>query len=157
ELAVAPDAAQHRFARHPGPLRRAGEPVCSAPSDVSRFDGDGMALDWLEIALRCWSPTEALGDRVFLRLGCSPSAQFRIEPSTAIGHSALLYLVDVERDPGAVDPVAETERVYGAIRDGLAAAASWLATIPVERFESLRAEGVRIDIFIGSWIDQDQF
>ena len=40
QLAVAPDAAQHRLARHPVGVRRAGEPVCS-----TAFAGESATME----------------------------------------------------------------------------------------------------------------
>src|SRR5690349_23640740 len=39
QLAVAPDAAQHRLIGDPAPLRRAGEPSCSAPRHSASYAG----------------------------------------------------------------------------------------------------------------------
>jgi hypothetical protein len=60
--------------------------------------------------------------------------------------------VDTTADAGA-----KSEAFAAAVHDGLVRAAKWLARQQPEVFERLRADGRVTDVFVGGWMEQDQF
>jgi hypothetical protein len=60
--------------------------------------------------------------------------------------------VDTTADAGAKSVAFAT-----AVQAGLVRAAKWLAQQPPAVFEQLRADGRVTDLFVGGWIEQDQF
>jgi hypothetical protein len=60
--------------------------------------------------------------------------------------------VDTTADAGA-----QSEAFAGAVHDGLVRAAKWLAQQQPDVFARLRADGRATDLFVGGWIEQDQF
>lgn len=115
-----------------------------------------MAAEWIQVSLRSWAPDRVVGADFLDTLGLDQADGLATVVGTSPGQSSLVYLVDerLETYAGVADPSgALGEAVDAALRRG----AEWLRSRPPDVFERGRADGIRIDIFVGSWIDQDQF
>jgi len=118
-------------------------------------------VEWLEFSLRVW---DRGGDEVasaeFLdRLLIAPGDAATVEEGPGCSRVRLLSVsqkdfdhIDITDDAGAQSVAFEA-----AVRQGLIRAAEWLARQPPALFEELRAAGRVTDVFVGGWIDQDQF
>jgi hypothetical protein len=118
-------------------------------------------VEWLNVSLRAWDPGDRdikpaeFLDRLLIAPG-DPVA--RVEgpgnPRVLLASVARedFAHVDVTTDAGA-----RSEAFAAAVHDELVLAAEWLARQPPPLFAELRAAGRRTDVFVGGWIDQDQF
>jgi hypothetical protein len=116
-------------------------------------------VEWLEFSLRAWDWRDHIPPAEFLdRLSIAPG-----DPAVADGPGVpRVRLLSVFRDDFAnvdvtADAGARSEAFDAAVREGLVRAAEWLAHQPPAVFEDLRKAGHKTDVFIGGWIDQDQF
>jgi hypothetical protein len=118
--------------------------------------GRSMAAEWLQICLRAWAPDAVVGDGLETLLRLEPGDGFRSAPGTALGQASLIYFVDEEvaAFASAKEP---SEAFAAAVEARLLASAKWLASRPAGALDACRAQGYRLDVFVGSWIDQDQF
>ena len=115
-----------------------------------------MAAEWIQVSLRAWAPGRAVGAEFLAALGVDPADGLRTELATGPGLAAHVYLVDEQlaAHTGAEEP---SESFALAVETALLRAAVWLRHRHSGIFERCRADGIRADIFVGSWIDQDQF
>jgi hypothetical protein len=118
-------------------------------------------IEWLEFSLRAWdrgggeiAPAEFLA-----RLLIVPGDPVTVAEGPGCPRVRLLSVarkdfdhVDITDDAGA-----RSEAFAAAVREGLLRAADWLARQPPVLFEQLRKAGRGTDVFVGGWIDQDQF
>ena len=107
-----------------------------------------MSLDWVKISLRGWCSGAVTGTEFFERLGLKPEDGFPAEPGDRPGKTAKLILA-----------LAEEQRENGCakqIEERLPRAAQWLNSRPAGVFDSLREQGLNLDVFVGGWIDGDQ-
>ena len=118
-------------------------------------------VEWLEISLRAWNqkgdeiaPSEFL-DQLLIVPGDPASV------AEGPGCPRVRLLSIARKDFDHVDITggagARSEAFAAAIHQGLIRAADWLARQPPALFEELRMAGRVSDIFVGGWIDQDQF
>lgn len=115
-----------------------------------------MAAEWIRVSLRAWAPAAVVGDGMADLLQLDAADGFRSEPGSQPGQASLIYFVDEEAKAYAA--AAEPSEAFAeAIETGLLKAAQWLATRPHGSLEACRARGYRLEVFVGSWIDQDQF
>lgn len=111
-------------------------------------------VEWLSFSLRAWRGS--VPDDWIARLAIAPG-----DPVTVEGGAQVRLLAVAMDDFAHVDTTADagaqTEAFAQAVRDGLLGAAGWLAGQPAGVFEELRARGCVTDVFVGGWIDGDQF
>jgi hypothetical protein len=115
-----------------------------------------MSADWLRVSLRAWAPDTVVGDQLAKTLALLPNDGFRDQPGTERGQTSLIYFVDEERASHADFP-EPSESFASAVERSLLRAATWLRGRPAGVFEECRRRGWQLDVFVGSWIDQDQF
>jgi hypothetical protein len=118
-------------------------------------------VDWLSFSLRVWNrrgypirPADFLN-----QLTIAPGDPAIVEDGPGNLRIRLLEVtiedfahIDVQTDAGA-----RSEAFTVGVRDGLLRAAEWLARQPTNVFADLRAAGWVTDLFIGGWVNQDQF
>ena len=118
-------------------------------------------VEWLRFTLRAWDRDgEAIAPAEFLdRLSIEPGDPAVVQDGPGVARVGLLSVsmedfaqVDTSQDAGA-----RSEAFAAAVQEGLMDAAKWLARQPAIVFEELRAAGHGADVFVGGWIDQDQF
>ncbi len=117
-----------------------------------------MAVAWLTVDLRVWhSDGEQVPDRAFLGK-LKPVARIAVKKhrSREAWESARVTLVSVQADK--FDTKDEPSEAFAAaVRKKLLNAAKWLDGQPSALFAGLLDAGYEADVFIESWIDQDQF
>jgi hypothetical protein len=118
-------------------------------------------VEWLEFSLRAWdrggdeiAPAEFL-DQLLIAPG--DSATVAEGPGCPRVRLLSVALKDFDHVDITDDAGARCEAFAAAVRQGLIRAAGWLACQPPGLFEELRTTGRVTDIFVGGWIDQDQF
>ena len=89
-------------------------------------------------------------------LALAPADGFRSQPGTEEGQASLIYFVDEEL-AGHTDADEPSESFASAVERGLLRAAAWLRSRRADAFQECRRRGWQLDVFVGSWIDQDQF
>ena len=118
-----------------------------------------MGVSWLSVNVRAWHPDgKRVPDAAFIRRLCPKPAAAVVETHKSRGEweAARIKLVSVGIDAFA-HADEPTEAFAAAVREQLLRAADWLAGLPAPVFNELRRDGFKTDVFIGSWIDQDQF
>jgi hypothetical protein len=117
-----------------------------------------MGVEWLTVDVRVWTKGKQVPDAAFLsQLIAVPGAEpVETHKSEKEGKSARVTLVAVkvsdfeqEHEP--------SEAFAKAVRTQLLRAATWLTGQSAGAFACLRDAGFNADVFIESWIDQDQF
>jgi hypothetical protein len=118
-------------------------------------------VEWLTFCLRVWDPRgRKIAAAEFLdRLLIAPGDPATVEDGPGVPRVRLLSVaqedfthVDITADAGA-----RSEAFAAAVHDRLVRAAEWLARQPPAVFAELRAAGRVTDVFVGGWIEQDQF
>lgn len=118
-------------------------------------------VQWLTFCLRAWDPRGRIiapGD--FLdRLLIAPGDPVTVESGPGVPRVRLLSVAqeDFAQADTTADAGAKSEAFAAAVRDELVRVAKWLARQPPAVFEKLRADGRVTDLFVGGWIEQDQF
>jgi hypothetical protein len=107
-----------------------------------------MSLQWVDVSLRGWKPGAVTGEEFFASLGLKPEDGFAAEPGDRPGKTAKVVLAFAERQP--------EKGCVGQVEVQLRRAAQWLSSRPPGVFDSLRAQGLKLDVFVGGWIDGDQ-
>jgi hypothetical protein len=115
-----------------------------------------MAAEWIQVSLRGWASGRSVAGDFFGLLGLEASDGFRTEAGAEPGRSSLVYFVDEEMAAHSSE-VEPSDSFAKAVDAALLRAARWLGSRPPEALESCRARGINLDVFVGSWIDQDQF
>jgi hypothetical protein len=118
-------------------------------------------VEWLRFTLRAWDR----GGGIVLpaefqeRLSIRPGDPAQVQEGPGAPRVQLLNVsmedfadVDKSHDAGAT-----SEAFAAAVRAGLLVAAKWLDQQPAHVFEELRAAGRMTDVFVGGWVEQDQF
>jgi hypothetical protein len=115
-----------------------------------------MSLDWVRVTLRGYGGETPTGDTFFAQLGLQPDAGFVSRTSGSPWQAASLTLVEVtfQDVEGAEEP---HEEFAARMERGLMRAAEWLMSRPEEAFDGWRAAGRKVDIFIGGWLNDQQF
>src|SRR5215472_10031473 len=118
-------------------------------------------VEWLEFSLRVWNRG---GDKIepsefVARLLIAPGHPATLAEGPGCLRVRLLSVaqndfedIDISDDAGA-----RSEAFATAVREGLLRSVDWLSRQPPAVFEQLRAAGRIMDVFVGGWIDQDQF
>ena len=115
-----------------------------------------MAVETIHICLRAWAEGEITGMNFFHLLGLTPDDGWQGVAGTHISQAALIYFVDEEIVAHA-DAPEPSESLSLKIEQQLLKAAEWLLSRGAGVFDRCRELGLRTDVFIGGWIDQDQF
>src|SRR5262245_17299270 len=114
-----------------------------------------MAAEWIQVSLRAWANGRDVAREFADIAAIDPAEGFQLQPGDEAGRATLVSLVDeaVEHYTASSDPY---DAFAQAIDAALLKAADWLAKRPRLSSEC-RARGIEADVFVGSWIDQDQF
>jgi hypothetical protein len=115
-----------------------------------------VSAEWVRVSLRAWAPDRSVGTEFLELLRFRPEDGLKVELGDEPGEACRVYLVDEEAATHA-DAVEPAEAFAGAIKSALLAGAEWMRSRPEGVFTACRARGINTDVFIGSWIDQDQF
>ena len=115
-----------------------------------------MAVETIQICLRAWAEGEITGVNFFNLLGLTPDDGWEGVAGTHISQAALIYFVDegIASHQGSPEP---SESLSSKIERQLLEAAEWLLSRGAGVFDRCRESGLRTDVFVGGWIDQDQF
>jgi hypothetical protein len=115
-----------------------------------------MGLEWIRASLRGMAGERATGTLLFELLALAPGDGFETSPSDSAWKAARIVLMEVAReDVGDSEELAEA--FAARIREGLLRAGQWIASRPADAFDRCRAEGFRLDVFFGGWLDGEQF
>jgi hypothetical protein len=114
-----------------------------------------MALETIRICLRAWAEGEITGTNFFKMLGLTTDDGWQSVAGTEISQAALIYFVE-EEIASYQDLPEPSESLSSNIEQQLLKAAEWLLSREPDVFECCRESGLRTDIFIGGWIDQNQ-
>ena len=115
-----------------------------------------MSLETIQISLRAWAAGEITGTNFFNLVGLNPDDEWQGVAGTHISQAALIYFVD-EEIAFHQDSSEPSESLCSKIEQQLLKAAEWLSSLGTGVFDRCRESGLKVDIFIGGWIDQDQF
>jgi hypothetical protein len=114
-----------------------------------------VAAEWIQVSLRAWAPGVTVGGDFATLMSLTAEDGFRTEPGLEPGQASLIYFVDEERATYAA--MAEPSGSFAAaIEQRLLSAAAWLQSRSPDAWTSCRTRGLKLDVFVGSWIDQDQ-
>jgi hypothetical protein len=115
-----------------------------------------MSAEWIQVSLRAWAAHRAVSTELLALFGNQVNGGHMWQGGESIGTAALARLVDVtmEQHARAAEP---SEAFASSVEAALLEAAVWLQALPLEPFDECRRRGITMDVFIGSWIDQDQF
>jgi hypothetical protein len=115
-----------------------------------------MSLDWIQVSLRGYGGEAPTGGLLFEQLGVEPKSGFVCSPSVLPWQAASIVLLEV-----AFEETQEAEEPHEVFADrmdqGFRRAAEWLSSRPVGAFDGWRASGRKLDIFIGGWLNDEQF
>lgn len=118
-------------------------------------------VQWLTACLRAGDPRGLIiAPSDFLdRLLIAPGDPVVVESGPGVPRVRLLSVArqDFVHVDTTADAGAQSEAFAGAVHDGLLRAAKWLARQQPDVFARLRADGRITDVFVGGWIEQDQF
>ena len=115
-----------------------------------------MALETIRICLRLWADGKITGANLLDNLGLAPDDEWQTVAGTVESQAALIYFVDEDITPYRNLP-EPYEALSSTIERQLLRAAEWLLSREPDVFERSRKTGLRMDVFVGGWIDQDQF
>jgi hypothetical protein len=115
-----------------------------------------MAVERIRFSLRGWGGPEPTGTQFFELVGWTSATGFEAQPSNSSWRAALisLFAVSIEEcQPGT----ERYEEFAVRIARGLKRAAEWLNSLSPAAFDAWRAAGKKADIFVGGWMNSDQF
>lgn len=115
-----------------------------------------MAVEVLNVSLRGWGGSEATGSLFFDLIGLQPESGYTSYSSDSPYKAARIVLVSVSLAECAPGPERHQEFAT-KVGVGLKHAADWLASLVPTRFDEWRARGMVADVFIGGWMNSDQF
>ena len=115
-----------------------------------------MSLDWIQTSLRGSAGARTTGNALFELLALAPADGFEVSPSDSAWKAARIVLVEVQAED-VKDTEEPSETFSARIREGLLRAAEWLNSRPAGAFDRCRAEGFKLDVFFGGWLDGEQF
>jgi hypothetical protein len=115
-----------------------------------------MAVEYFRFLLRGSGGKEPTGMRFFELLGWEPNSGFGAYPSDSAWKAALieLFTIRIEECQAGSE---RYEEFASRIDAGLKRAAEWLSARPQGVFDEWRASGKNADVFIGGWMNSDQF
>jgi hypothetical protein len=115
-----------------------------------------VAVEWIRFSLRGWGGPETSGTQFFELVGWAPAAGFEARPSNSPWQTALVHLFALSI--GECQHGTERYEEFAArTTSGLKRAAEWLNSLSPAGFGEWRALGMAADIFIGGWMNCDQF
>jgi hypothetical protein len=115
-----------------------------------------MAVEWIRFSLRGHGGPEPTGTQFFDLIGWTPATGFEAHPSNSAWQSAVIYLFAIsieECQPGT----ESYEKFEARITAGLKRVAEWLDSLSPTAFDAWRTRGKKADLFIGGWMNSDQF
>ena len=115
-----------------------------------------MAVEWIRFTLRGYGGPEPTGTQFFEQVGWTPHTGFESHPSNSAWRAAVvdLFAIAVEEcQPGT----ERYEEFAVRIAAGLTRAAEWLNSLSKTAFDEWRSMGKKADIFVGGWMNSDQF
>jgi hypothetical protein len=115
-----------------------------------------MAVQWLRFSLRGYGGAEPTGTQFFDLLSVNPADGFELSPSDSLWKSANIDLLMVDIESCRTGPESHNE-FASRINAGLKRVAEWLSARPMGAFETWRSMGKVADMFIGGWLDGEQF
>lgn len=115
-----------------------------------------MALLSTRVLLRGHGGERATGTMFFDLLGLRSDGEFKLSPSDTPWRAALITLVEVAIDDCLNTPEPR-EEFEARITAGLKRAAEWLSAGCEAGLTSWRQGGRKADIFVGGWMEEDQF
>jgi hypothetical protein len=115
-----------------------------------------MALEWVRVSLRGYGGSTPTGTAFFDLLAVQPSDGFSISASDSAWKAARVQLVEVtmEECRAALKP---TQEFVSRLDAGLRRAAEWLLARPAGAFERWRSFDRKADVFVGGWLEGEQF
>lgn len=114
-------------------------------------------LEWVRFSLGGYSLERAVGTELFEILALEPAAGFEeARPGTVVTQAAMIdfFTVAFEDVSGFEEP---HEEFNAQVERGLLRVAEWLETRPPGAFDRCRAAGLVLYLFIGGWLDGEQF
>ena len=117
-----------------------------------------MAVEWLRVNLRGYGYGSGgpFGDRFFEQIRVMPWHGFALSPGDCQWASARVEFLSLSIDE--CQPGTERYEEFAARLDaGLKRAAGWLNDREPAWFDEWRAAGWKADVFIGGWMNADQF
>lgn len=115
-----------------------------------------MAVEYLHFNLRGWGGAEPTGTRFFEVIGLDPGAGFVAHPSVSHYEAARVVLFELTARECRQDTELY-EEFATRLEAGLKCAAEWLGSLAPSAFEEWRNSGMKADLFIGGWMNSDQF
>ncbi|MBB3210533.1 hypothetical protein FHS27_006380 [Rhodopirellula rubra] len=118
-----------------------------------------MAVHNLSVNLRASHPqgSRVSHDAFIGRLtiaGDDPIVDATKSKSEWMAALAVMVAIEIGEFTDAEEP---SEAFVIALRERLVAAGDWLSRQPIPVFDDIRAAGLECDVFVGGWIDCDQF
>jgi hypothetical protein len=115
-----------------------------------------MAVEHIHFDLRGWGGAEPMGTRFFELIGFNANTGFTAYPSDSLWRAARIVLFGLEISE--CEPGTERYQEFSRrIEAGLQHAARWLASLTASAFDEWRGLGKKADVFIGGWMNNDQF
>ena len=115
-----------------------------------------MSLDWIRVSLRGYGGEAPTGRAFFDLLELDDKCGMPLLPGDSPGQAALVELLEV-----AMQDLTQfnepSEEFAARVRRGLQQAAKWLDSVPSGALDRWRAEGLTADVFVGGWLDNEQF
>src|SRR5436309_946989 len=121
-----------------------------------RPEAQRMSLVFTQVSLRGHGGEPPTGNLFFDLLGVQASDGFKAHPSDSAWRAALLNLVDVAIDD-CLDAPEPSGEFAARICAGLKRAAEWLSDGREHGFSAWRQAGHKADIFVGGWLEENQF
>lgn len=115
-----------------------------------------MGLEWVQVSLRGHGGSEPVGTSFFETLGLADDDGFARTPGDSPWKVAIVSLLDVEMKH-CLEAEEPSEEFAVRVARGLHRAAQWLSTLSPEKMNRWRESHHQADIFVGGWLDNDQF
>lgn len=109
------------------------------------------------VSLRAWHPSgNPISGQEFVKALSTNASSFVVVGSGLQWEAA--RIVGFELSLEAYKDIEEPYEAYAkSLHDSFIGFSEWLATLSAKSLELLRSRGMNLDVFIGLWIDQDQF
>jgi hypothetical protein len=114
-----------------------------------------VAAEWIQVSLRAWAEDRDVAHEFATIAAVDPAEGFQLQPGERAGQTTLIPFVDE-----AVETYNTSPEPYDAFAEAIDAAlvkAAWWLDKRSGLSSRCLAVGIKTDVFVGSWIDQDQF
>jgi len=110
----------------------------------------------LELSLRAWHPNgSSISGEQFVEVLAADASEFSVSGSGAQWEAArIAFGLSLEAFENTKQP---HEKFANALRQAFVDFSKWLSGLSPSSFDVLRANGMNFDVFIGVWMDLDQF